>query len=113
MERAGVCWKDPRQGRPQWSHRRGALCFLGDGAADLVFFLLLLAERDLVGVGALLPSLSFKDFHHAARLRSLASGHPRMTTNLVVERSEPGCGLPLPSASRMFIILAGVEGEPS
>jgi hypothetical protein len=36
-----------------------------------------------------------------------------MTTSLVVERSEPGCGLPLPSASRMFIILAGVEGEPS
>jgi hypothetical protein len=26
-------------------------------------------------VGALLPSLSFKDFHHAARLQSLASGH--------------------------------------
>jgi hypothetical protein len=37
----------------------------------------------------------------------------RMTTSLVAERSEPGCGLPLPSASRMFIILAGVEGEPS
>jgi hypothetical protein len=37
----------------------------------------------------------------------------RMTTSLVVERSEPSCGLPLPSASRMFIILAGVEGEPS
>jgi hypothetical protein len=37
----------------------------------------------------------------------------RMTTSLVVERSEPGCGLPLPSASRMFIIRAGVEGEPS
>jgi hypothetical protein len=37
----------------------------------------------------------------------------RMTTSLVVERSEPGCGLPPPSASRMFIILAGVEGEPS
>jgi hypothetical protein len=36
-----------------------------------------------------------------------------MTTSLVVERSEPGCGLPLPSASRMFIILARVEGEPS
>jgi hypothetical protein len=36
-----------------------------------------------------------------------------MTTSLVVERSEPGCGLSLPSASRMFIILAGVEGEPS
>jgi hypothetical protein len=37
----------------------------------------------------------------------------RMTTGLVVERSEPGCGLPLPSASRMFIIRAGEEGEPS
>jgi hypothetical protein len=37
----------------------------------------------------------------------------RMTTSLVVERSEPGCGLPLPSASRMFIIRAGEEGEPS
>jgi hypothetical protein len=36
-----------------------------------------------------------------------------MTTSLVVERSEPGCGLPLSSASRMFIILAGAEGEPS
>jgi hypothetical protein len=31
----------------------------------------------------------------------------------MVERSEPGCGLPLPSASRMFIILTGVEGEPN
>jgi hypothetical protein len=37
----------------------------------------------------------------------------RMTTSLVVERSEPGCGLPLPSASRMFIIRVGEEGEPS
>jgi hypothetical protein len=37
----------------------------------------------------------------------------RMTTSLVVETSEPGCGLPLPSASRMFIIRAGEEGEPS
>jgi hypothetical protein len=37
----------------------------------------------------------------------------RMTTSLVVERSETGCGLPLPSALRMFIIRAGVEGEPS
>jgi hypothetical protein len=37
----------------------------------------------------------------------------RMTTSLVVERSEPGCDLPLPSASRMFIIRAGEEGEPS
>jgi hypothetical protein len=48
---------------------------LRGGAVDLVFFLLLLEERGLVGVGALPPSLSFKDFHHAARLQSPASGH--------------------------------------
>jgi hypothetical protein len=36
-----------------------------------------------------------------------------MTTSHVVERSKPGCGLPLPSASRMFIIRAGEEGELS
>jgi hypothetical protein len=36
-----------------------------------------------------------------------------MTTGLVVERSELGCGLPLPSASRMFIIRAREGGEPS
>jgi hypothetical protein len=62
---------------PLRSHRRGAraLRFLRGGAVDLVFFLLLLEERDLVGVGALLPSLGFKDFHHAARLQSPASGH--------------------------------------
>jgi hypothetical protein len=35
----------------------------------------------------------------------------RMTTILTVERSEPGCGLPLPSASRMFISLVGVESK--
>jgi hypothetical protein len=29
-----------------------------------VAFLLLLEERDLVGVGALQTSLGFKDFHH-------------------------------------------------
>jgi hypothetical protein len=45
------------------------------GAADLVFFLLLLEERDLAGIGALVPSFGFKDFHHAARLQSPASGH--------------------------------------
>jgi hypothetical protein len=37
----------------------------------------------------------------------------RMTTSFVVERSEPSYDLPLPSASRMFISLAGVESEPS
>jgi hypothetical protein len=78
MGRAGVRWRDPCQGRPlQRSHRWGvfALHFLRGGAADLVFFLLLLEERDLVGVDALLPSLDFKDFHHVARLQSPASGH--------------------------------------
>jgi hypothetical protein len=29
-----------------------------------------------VGVGALLPLLGFKDFHHAARMQSPTSGHP-------------------------------------
>jgi hypothetical protein len=52
-----------------------ALRFLRGGAADLVFFLLLLEGRNLVGVGALLPSLGFKDFHHAVRLQSPAGGH--------------------------------------
>jgi hypothetical protein len=65
MECAGVRWKDPCQRLPPrrsccWRAR--ALCFLHDGAVDLAFFLLLLEERDLVGVGALPPSLSFKDF---------------------------------------------------
>jgi hypothetical protein len=78
MGRAGVYWRDPRQGHPlRRSHRRGAhaLRFLRGGAVDLVFFLLLLGERDLMGVGALLPSLGFKDFHHATWLRPPASGH--------------------------------------
>jgi hypothetical protein len=39
---------------------------------------------------------------------------PRMmTVGLIVGKSEPGYGLPLPSASRMFIIRAGEEGAPS
>jgi hypothetical protein len=38
------------------------------GCTRVSFFLLLLEERDLVGVGALQTSLGFKDFHHAARL---------------------------------------------
>jgi hypothetical protein len=74
MECAGVLWRDPRQGRPlRRSHHRRARA--RGGAADLVFLLLLLEEHNPVGVGALPPSLSFKDFHHAARLQSPASGH--------------------------------------
>jgi hypothetical protein len=71
---AGVLWTDPRKGRPlRRSHRRRARAH--GGAADLVFFLLLLEERNPVVVGALPPSLDFKDFHHAVRLQSPASGH--------------------------------------
>jgi hypothetical protein len=101
---------------PQRSHRRGAraLCFLRGGAADLVFFLLLLEGRDLVGIGALLPSLSLKDFHHAAPHESPASGHlqGRPPASWWREASRAAAS-PLPSASRMFIILVGVEGELS
>jgi hypothetical protein len=58
---AGVFWRDPRQDRPlRQSHRQRA-CARG-GAGGLVFFLLLLEERNPVGVGALPPLLSFKDF---------------------------------------------------
>jgi hypothetical protein len=35
-----------------------------------------LEERNLEEVGALRPLLGFKDFHHATRLQSPASGHP-------------------------------------
>jgi hypothetical protein len=78
MGRTGVYWKNPCQGHPlRRSHRRRAraLHFLRSGAVDLVLFLLLLEEHDLVEVVALLPSLGFKDFHHAVRLQSPASGH--------------------------------------
>jgi hypothetical protein len=71
---AGVLWRDPCQGRPlRRSHRQRARAH--GSAADLVFFLLLLEERNPVVVGALPLSLGFKDFHHAARLQSPASGH--------------------------------------
>jgi hypothetical protein len=71
---AGVLWRDPRQGCPlRRSHRRRARA--RGGVADLVFFLLLLEERNPVGVDALPPSLGFKDFHHAAWLQPPASGH--------------------------------------
>jgi hypothetical protein len=46
------------------------------GCTCVAFFLLLLEERDLVGVGALQSSLGLKDFHHAARLHSPTNGHP-------------------------------------
>jgi hypothetical protein len=68
MECAGVLWRNPHQGRLlQRSHRRRARVRVG--AADLVFFLLLLEECNPMGVDILPPSLGFKDFHHAARLQ--------------------------------------------
>jgi hypothetical protein len=36
-----------------------------------------LEERNFTEVGTFQPSLGFKDFHQAARLRPLAGGHPR------------------------------------
>jgi hypothetical protein len=76
MGRAGVRWRDPRQGQPlRRPHHRRARA--RSRAVGLVFFLLLLEEHDLVEVGALQPSLGFKDFHHAAQLQSPASGHPK------------------------------------
>jgi hypothetical protein len=46
------------------------------GSIRVALLLLLLEERDLAGVGALQPSLGFKDFHHTTRLQSPAGGHP-------------------------------------
>jgi hypothetical protein len=75
MGRADVHWRGTRQSHPlRWSHRRRACA--RSWAVDPVFLLLLLEERNPVGVGALPSSLSFKDFYHAARLQSPASGHP-------------------------------------
>jgi hypothetical protein len=73
-----------------------------------------LEERNSAGDGTFQPSFGFKDFHHAARLHPLAGGHPRWRP------PAPGWGeasraaiLVPPSASRMFIILAGAESEAS
>jgi hypothetical protein len=110
---AGVFWRGPRQGHPlRRPHRRRARA--RGGASGLAFFLLLF--RGARPRGGWCSST-------VARLQGFSSRSPiatfgrwsstRMTTNLVVERSESGCGLPLPSASRMVIIRAGEEGELS
>jgi hypothetical protein len=59
----------------------------------------------------ILPPFGFKDFHHAARLQSPAGGHPGGWPPALWwgEASRAAASLP-PSASRMFIILAVVEG---
>jgi hypothetical protein len=73
-------------------------------------FASLLEERNSVGVGTFQPSFGFKDFHQPARLHAFAGSHPRRRP------PAPGWGeasratiLVPPSASIMFIILAGVE----
>jgi hypothetical protein len=47
------------------------------GSARVAFALSSLEECNFVEVGTFQPSLGFKDFHQAARLHPLASGHPR------------------------------------
>jgi hypothetical protein len=78
--------------------------------------LLLAAVRGALPRGGWLSSAiarlqGFSSYSPAATSRRWS--FTRMITSIMVERSEPGYGLPPPSASRMFIILAGVESEPS
>jgi hypothetical protein len=47
------------------------------GSARVAFVLSSLEECNFAEVGTFQPSLGFKDFHQAARLHSLAGGHPR------------------------------------
>jgi hypothetical protein len=47
------------------------------GSTHVAFTLLLLEERNFAEVGTFQPSLSFKDFHQAARLHPLTNGHAR------------------------------------
>jgi hypothetical protein len=61
---------------------------------------LLLEEHNFVEVGTFQPSFGFNDFHQAARPHPLAGGHPRRCRAAI---------LVPPSASRIFIILAGAE----
>jgi hypothetical protein len=84
------------------------------GSARVAFVLLPLEERNFAEVGIFQPSLGFKDFHQAARLHLLTNGHPRRLPPVRWwgEASRAAASAP-PSASRIFIILAGVEGELS
>jgi hypothetical protein len=69
-----------------------------------------LEERNSAGVGTFQPSFGFKDFHQPARLYPPTGGHPRRRPPAPGwgEASQAAILVP-PSASRMFIILAGVE----
>jgi hypothetical protein len=65
-------------------------------------------------VGTFQPSFGFKDFHQAARPHPLTSGHPRWwpPARWWGEANRAATSAP-PSASRIFSILAGAEGEAS
>jgi hypothetical protein len=84
------------------------------GSARVAFVLSSLEERNFAEVGTFQPSLGFKDFHQAARLHPLAGGHPTPGPpgRWWGEASRAAASAP-PSASRIFIILAGAEGELS
>jgi hypothetical protein len=91
---AGVLCRDLCQGRPlRRSHRRRA--HARGGVAGLVFFLLQLEGAQPRGgwrSSAIARLQGFSSCSPAAISRQWSSRG--MTTSLVVERSEPGCGLP-------------------
>jgi hypothetical protein len=73
-----------------------------------------LEECNFAEVGTFQPSFGFKDFHQAAQPHPLAGGHPRRgpPVRWWGEASRAAILVP-PSASRIFIILAGAESEVS
>ena len=78
------------------------------GSTRVAFVLLLLEEHDLVGVGALQPSLSFKDFHHLcwrgergeSRPASAWAGDPLLPPAFGGERHPPALRRRRPPAMR-------------
>jgi hypothetical protein len=97
MERASVRWKDPRQGRPP--------AILPSGSSRSLFPAWWCCRSCLLlaAIGGARPRGGWRS-SAIAQLQGFSSCSPaavsrqwsstRMTTNLVVERSEPGCGLP-------------------
>jgi hypothetical protein len=97
MGHAGVRWRDPRQGHPPAALPSGSSRFSFPVRRCCRSCLLLAA------VGGARPRRSWRS-SAIVRLQGFSSCSPaaisrqwssrRMTTSLVVERSEPGCGLP-------------------
>jgi hypothetical protein len=97
MGHAGVRWRDPRQGHPPAVSPPGSSCFSFPARRCCQSCLLLAV------VGGARPHGGWRS-SAIARLQRFSSCSPaaisrqwsstRMTTSLVVERSEPGCGLP-------------------